>query len=50
VVAMNTLTIAKERKRLRDMRAALAVTTPLDVPAVIPETAAVRKSFDTANA
>ena len=50
VVSVNTLLVAKERKRLRDMQAALAVAEAADAAPAAPQPATARKSLDTASA
>jgi putrescine transport system permease protein len=50
VVSVNTLLVAKERKRLRDMQAALTVAEAAHAGPAAPQQAAVRKSLDTASA
>jgi len=50
VVSVNTLLVAKERKRLRDMQAALTVVEAADAGPAAPQPATARKSLDTASA
>ncbi|MFM0211117.1 ABC transporter permease subunit [Paraburkholderia sediminicola] len=50
VVSVNTLLVAKERKRLRDMQAALNVAETVDTGPAAPQPATARKSLDTASA
>jgi putrescine transport system permease protein len=50
VVSVNTLLVAKERKRLSDMQAALAVAEAADAAPAAPQPATARKSLDTASA
>ena len=50
VVSVNTLLVAKERKRLRDMQAALTVVEAADAGPATPQPTTARKSLDTASA
>ncbi|MFL9869971.1 ABC transporter permease subunit [Paraburkholderia fungorum] len=50
VVSVNTLLVAKERKRLRDMQAALAVAETADTVATAAQPATARKTLNTASA
>ncbi|MFM0166629.1 ABC transporter permease subunit [Paraburkholderia sediminicola] len=50
VVSVNTLLVAKERKRLRDMQAALTVVEAADAGPAASQPATARKSLDTASA
>ncbi|NPT57993.1 ABC transporter permease subunit [Paraburkholderia elongata] len=50
VVSVNTLLVAKERKRLRDMQAALTVAEAADAAPAAPQPVTSRKSLDTASA